>query len=47
MCRGDDVKPKAEPEVHHLDDAGNCLQVCNFSNFITILLNDITNDFLQ
>jgi hypothetical protein len=43
MSQGDD----AEPAVHLLDDAGNYLQVCNFSNFITILLNHVTNDFLQ
>jgi hypothetical protein len=47
MSRGDVAKPDAKSAVHHLDDAGNNLQVCNFSNFITILLNGVTNDFLQ
>jgi hypothetical protein len=40
MSRGVDV-------VHHLDDTSKYLQVCNFSNFIQILLNCILNDFLQ
>jgi hypothetical protein len=47
MSQGDDAKPDAEPAADHLDDAGNYLQVCNFSNFITILLNYVTNDFLH
>jgi hypothetical protein len=47
MLIGADSKPDAEPAVHHLDDAGNYLQVCNFSNFQTILLNCVTIDFLQ
>jgi hypothetical protein len=47
MTRGDDEKPNAEPTVHHLDDGGNYIQVCKFSNFIIILLNCITNDLLQ
>jgi hypothetical protein len=47
MSRGDDAKHDAEPAVHHLDDAGNYLQVCNFSNFIKILFNYVPNDFLQ
>jgi hypothetical protein len=42
----DDAKPDVEPAVHHPDDAGNYLQVCNFSNFIKILLNYVPNDFL-
>jgi hypothetical protein len=29
MLGGADLKPHAEPVVHHLD-AGNYLQVCNF-----------------
>jgi hypothetical protein len=45
---GTHSKPDAEPTLHHLDDAGNnYLEVCNFSNFQTILHNCITNDFLQ
>jgi hypothetical protein len=47
MSRGDDAKPNAEPVAHHLDDADNYIQVCNFSNFITILLNYVTNSFIQ
>jgi hypothetical protein len=48
MSGGTDSKPDAEPTLHHLDDAGNnYLQVCNFSNFRTILLNCVTNDFLH
>jgi hypothetical protein len=47
MLGGADSKPDAEPAVHHLNDAANYLQVCNFSNFQTILLNYVTNDFLQ
>jgi hypothetical protein len=47
MSQGDDAKNGVEPTVHHLDDASNYLQVCNFPNFITILLNCVTNDFLQ
>jgi hypothetical protein len=47
MLGGADLKPNAEPALHHLDDVGNYLQVCNFSNFQTILLNCITNDYLQ
>jgi hypothetical protein len=46
MSGGTDSKPDAEPPVYHLDDVGNYLQVCNFSNLQTILLNFITNDFL-
>jgi hypothetical protein len=45
--RADDAKPDVEPAVHHPDDAGNYLQVCNFFNFIKILLNYVPNDFLQ
>jgi hypothetical protein len=44
MSQGDEAKFDAKPAVHHLDDAGNYLQVCNFSNFITILLNFVTNN---
>jgi hypothetical protein len=33
--------------VHHLDEVDKYLQVCNFSNFIKILLNYVPNDFLQ
>jgi hypothetical protein len=33
--------------VHHLNDTCKYLQVCNFSNFIQILLNRVLNDFLQ
>jgi hypothetical protein len=47
MSRGVDSKPDGEPAVHHRNDAGNYLQVCNFSNFQTILLNYVTIDFLQ
>jgi hypothetical protein len=46
MLGGASAKPDAEPAVHHLDDADNYLQVCNFSNFQTILLNCVTNNFL-
>jgi hypothetical protein len=46
MSGGADAKPDVEPTIHHLDDAGNYLQVCNFSNFQKILLNCITNNFL-
>jgi hypothetical protein len=47
MSRGADAKPEVESAIHHLDDAGNYLQVCNFSNSQAILLNYVTNDFLQ
>jgi hypothetical protein len=47
MTGGADSKYDAELVVHHLDNAGNYLQVCSFSNFQTILLNYATNDFLQ
>jgi hypothetical protein len=30
MLGGDDSEPDAESAVHHLDDAGDYLQVCNF-----------------
>jgi hypothetical protein len=40
MSRGVDA-------VHHLEDVGKYLQVCNFSNFIKILLTYVPNDFLQ
>jgi hypothetical protein len=30
---GTDIEPDAKPAVHHLDDAGNYLKICNFSNF--------------
>jgi hypothetical protein len=33
MSGGADSQPDAEPTVHHLDDAGNYLHVCKFSNF--------------
>jgi hypothetical protein len=29
------------------DDVGNYIQVCNFFNFITILLDYVTNGFFQ
>jgi hypothetical protein len=45
--RGADSKLDAEPALHYLDDAGNYLQVCIFSNFQTILCNCVTNDFMQ
>jgi hypothetical protein len=30
---GNDSEPYAKPPVHHLDDAGNYLKICNLSNF--------------
>jgi hypothetical protein len=46
MILGANPEPNAEPAVHYLDDVGNYLEVCNFSNFQIILLNCVTNDFL-
>jgi hypothetical protein len=46
MVGGADSKPDAKLAVHHLDDAGNYLEVCKFSIFQTILLNCVTNDLL-
>jgi hypothetical protein len=47
MSGGADANPDAEPAVHLLDDVGNYLQLCNFSNFQIILFNFVTDDFLQ
>jgi hypothetical protein len=33
MSGGTDSQPDAKLAVHHLDDAGNYLKICNFSNF--------------
>jgi hypothetical protein len=33
MSEGADSEPDAEPAVHHLDDEGNYLKICIFSDF--------------
>jgi hypothetical protein len=47
MSCGYDAKHDVESAVPHLNDASKYLQVCNFYNFIQLLLNYIPNDFLQ
>jgi hypothetical protein len=33
MSGGTDLEPDAKPAIHHLDDVGNYLKICNLSNF--------------
>jgi hypothetical protein len=43
---GANLKLDAKSTLHHLNGARNYIQLCNFSDFQTILLNYITNDYL-